>query len=103
MNIEISVIIRHIHWIVIVACKKCLKSCLIKQFLDGTMCENSGWGKTSTDPPVWPDELQVVTIPYVPQDVCKSIWENVGQTIYDGEICAGDLTTNKGPCNVTYP
>jgi len=70
-----------------------------EQVEEGTMCENSGWGKTSTDPPVWPDELLVVTIPYVPQDVCKSIWENVGQTIYDGEICAGDLTTNKGPCN----
>ena len=95
-------IIRHIHWNDIVVCKKCLKLFSIKKFLDGTMCENSGWGKTSTDPPVWPDEHQVVTIPYVPEDVCMSIWENVGQTIYDGEICAGDLATNKGPCNVTY-
>ena len=65
------------------------------------MCENSGWGKTGSEPDDWPDELQVVTLPYVPQDVCASIWENVGQTIYDGEICAGDLATNKGPCNVT--
>ena len=65
------------------------------------MCENSGWGKTSNEEPpapVFPDELQVVTIPVVPQDVCTSIWEDVDQVVYDGQICAGD--TDKGPCNV---
>ena len=65
------------------------------------MCENSGWGKTSNEEPpapVFPDELQVVTIPVVAQDTCTQIWEDVDQIIYDGEICAGD--SNKGPCNV---
>ena len=64
----------------------------------GTLCKNSGWGKTRNGIlPHIPDELQVVSIPVIEQSECEKIYEDINK-VYDGEICAGG--PDKGPCNV---
>ena len=64
----------------------------------GTLCKNSGWGKTSNGVlPHMPDELQVVSIPVIEQDTCAELYEE-WDLLYDGEVCAG--APDQGSCNV---
>ena len=64
----------------------------------GTLCKNSGWGKTSNGVlPHMPDELQVVSIPVIEQDTCAELYKE-WDLLYDGEVCAG--APDQGSCNV---
>ena len=60
--------------------------------LAGTLCKNSGWGKTSNGVlPHMPDELQVVSIPVIEQDTCAELYKE-WDLLYDGEVCGGATT-----------
>ncbi|XP_034003732.1 mast cell protease 1A-like isoform X2 [Trematomus bernacchii] len=55
-------------------------------------CTVAGWGLTSVGEP---DELQMVNVPIVDLDVCKSKWPNM---LPENVICAGGYGTDKGFC-----
>ncbi|KAI3368883.1 hypothetical protein L3Q82_025864 [Scortum barcoo] len=64
---------------------------------DKAKCHVAGWGFMRTRGEVV-DVLQVVEVPIVDLEVCKTVWNNRGLKLPDNVICAGGYRTDKGFC-----
>ncbi len=68
---------------------------------DKAKCRVAGWGLTRTDGKIV-DVLQVVDVPIVNLEVCKSEWKSIQFDLPDNVICAGGYNTTKGFCQVCF-
>lgn len=71
------------------------------QIKDKGKCRVAGWGYTRTRGKVV-DVLQVVEVPIVNLEVCKTVWDHRGLKLPDNVICAGGYRTDKGFCQVRF-
>ncbi|XP_069687385.1 trypsin-1-like [Periplaneta americana] len=65
----------------------------------GLNCTTSGWGLLDSEE--YPDILQIVSVPYIPEDECRQIYELNNYTeneIYPGMTCAGYEQGGKDAC-----
>lgn len=49
------------------------------------------------DPLPYPETLQQLQLPIIPQSVCKQKYPE----LTDNMLCAGDMSGGKGPCEVS--
>lgn len=57
-----------------------------------------GWGRTTREDPHFTDILNVVTVPFIADDVCNRTSVYNGR-IFDDMLCAGPLDGSRGACN----
>jgi len=62
---------------------------------EGTACNVTGWGKTSTSNPALPNNLQYVEVPIIPADKCS---DSNDYNIGDGMVCAGCSEGGRDAC-----
>jgi hypothetical protein len=68
----------------------------------GLACTVSGWGLLGDPDKTRPQILQVVNVPFIPQDICRHIYRNYTKgSIEPGMNCAGYLEGGKDACNVS--
>lgn len=61
----------------------------------GSICQVSGWGRTSVSGPL-SNELLAVNVPIVEHDVCQKIFEGI--PIVSGMLCAGGSGSTQDSC-----
>jgi len=70
---------------------------------DGIKCTVSGWGHLGDPKKTMPQILQVVEVPFITYDNCRSIYSKIYSEIEPGMNCAGDCKGGKGACIVSIP
>ena len=66
---------------------------------DGIKCTVSGWGHLGDTKETKPQILQVVEVPFINYDSCRSIYSNIEH----GMVCAGESEGGKDACKVSIP